>query len=115
MRMVLGVVALTMMPTALSAADIGKLSRAQPDMQLQSEKSIYDIERCIVEVDGPGIPSIYRQPDRPNHTLIAYSMNSAVIFLVGLERNETGAKVELRRGSPGFGKVRVPESLTNCF
>ena len=51
---------------------VGHYRTKSPDLDLQTKLPMYDLERCVVEIDGPSVPSVYRQPDRPNEVLIAW-------------------------------------------
>lgn len=101
--------------SALLAADIGKLNQREPDITVTSNKTIFEIERCIIEIDGVGIPSVYRQPDRPDKTQIAYSLGSGVPLLIALMQFENGSKIEIRRTTIGIRKAPLPPMLTSCF
>ena len=108
------VFALALVPVGAVASDIGRLGKLEPDITLTSTKNIFDIERCIIEMDGPGIPSVYRQPDRPQRSQIAYSAGVGVTLLITLVQESTDSKVEVRRGRLGFRKGPIPEMLKSC-
>ena len=115
MRIIFAVLLLAFTLSKAIASDIGQLSREKPEWRFSSTKSIFEIERCIIEIDGPGIPSVYRQPDRLDRAQIAYSIGTGVILFVSLFQHETGSTIEIRRGSIGLGKKSVPEKLMGCF
>lgn len=116
-RMKLSHVALLLVfiPMASYGADLGKLNQKNPETIFKSKKSIFDIERCIIELDAPGLPSVYRQPDRPKISKIAYEQGVGVIFLITLTESESETKIEVRRGILGFRKVPLPNGFEACL
>ena len=54
------------------AIHVGSYNGKDPDRVIQTQRGLYDLERCIIEIDGPSVPSAYRQPDRPGEVLIAW-------------------------------------------
>jgi hypothetical protein len=60
-------------PDIVAASDIGEAKTLAIEATYHSKRGIFDLERCIINVDSPGVPSVYRQPDLPNKSLIAYS------------------------------------------
>lgn len=55
-----------------SAADVTKLMSGTPVLTVPTDRKMYDVERCIIGVDAPNMPFIYRQPDRPDQTLVVW-------------------------------------------
>ncbi len=98
----------------LYGANLGQVLRSLIDLSYQSRKSIYDVERCIVLLDTTGIPSVYRQPDRPGKTLIAYSLGTGVPYALELTTTETGTRIDVRAQRIGVLK-RFPPSLETCL
>ena len=115
MRIFISVLGALLSTSAVLAADIGKLNQKEPDQIVSSTKTIFDIERCIIEVDALGVPAVYRQPDRPNKTQIAYSLGTGVPLLIALFQLENGSKIEIRRGVIGIRKAGLPPKLADCF
>lgn len=60
----------------MAAADgngpISKFDRRVPDVELRSEKSSGEIERCLIDLPGLQAPHVFRQPDRPNEVTIVW-------------------------------------------
>lgn len=60
------------------AADVAGLMKTQPVFSTQTNKNMYDLERCMIEVDAPIMPQVYRQPDRPQRTLFVWDGGGGV-------------------------------------
>ncbi|WP_411341326.1 hypothetical protein V6U71_05645 [Sphingopyxis sp. J-6] len=52
--------------------------KTQPVFSTQTSKNMYDLERCMIEVDAPIMPHVYRQPDRPQRTLFVWDGGGGV-------------------------------------
>jgi hypothetical protein len=59
-------------------ADVAGLMKTQPVFSVQTNKNMYDLERCMIEVDAPIMPHVYRQPDRPQRTLFVWDGGGGV-------------------------------------
>ena len=55
-----------------AAADLGKLLKSEPERFEQTRHNLFDLERCMIEVDATQLPTVYRQPDRPEIVFIAW-------------------------------------------
>jgi len=99
----------------ISAADIGKLRSKPVDLVLESSKHIFEVERCLIESDGPGVPSVYRQPDRPDFTMIAYSQGIGVPLLVELSKTNTGTRIDIRTPRLPVRKANIPSHFRTCL
>ena len=109
------VAAVLLFANPLSAADIGKTRSRPVDLILESSQNIFEVERCIIESDGPGIPSVYRQPDRPDFTTIAYSQGTGVPLLVELSRNNNGTRIAIRNPRLPVRKASIPDHFKACL
>jgi len=67
-------IALAALPygTPAFAADIVRLMGTTPIISVQSTKGMYDLERCMIEVDSPVMPQVYRQPDQPERVMFVW-------------------------------------------
>jgi hypothetical protein len=101
--------------TPLLASDIGTLRQKPVEFTYTSSKSMFDIERCAVEVDNMSVPFVYRQPDRPNEAMIAWSGGIGVPFLLNMHADEGLVTIELRRSAILIRKPPIPKGLTDCF
>lgn len=93
-------------PIAAIAGPISKWDSKKPDFDYLTRASAYDIERCIVDVDGWPLPIVYRQPDRPERTTIMY-VNDV---------NQGAGRIDLIVEADGL-RVRAwmaPKALTGC-
>lgn len=91
------------------ASDVAGLLKTQPVFSSQTGKNMYALERCMIEVDAPIMPHVYRQPDRPQRTLIVWDGGggvggvSAALQLDGIENAKVtfwGREKILRRIKP---------------
>jgi hypothetical protein len=111
-------ISLALLPISLcafpaNASDIGKARSRPIDRTYQSTKTIFEVERCFVDADLTGIPSVYRQPDIPGKTTIVYSIGVGVPILVELTSVGSGTTIEIRVQRIGLLK-RFPEELSQC-
>lgn len=74
---VAAIIAATIAVPALGA-DVAGLMKTQPVFSTQTNKNMYDLERCMIEVDAPIMPHVYRQPDRPQRTLFVWDGGGGV-------------------------------------
>lgn len=91
------------------AADLGGLLKAAPVFSESTGKKLYDLERCMIEVDAPIMPIVYRQPDRPERAMLVWDGGdgiggvSAAAQLDGLDNAKVtfwGREKILRRIKP---------------
>lgn len=115
LRKIVGTLAAIFASSAAFAADIGALNKKEPDATFTSSKTIFEIERCIIEIDALGVPGVYRQPDRPDKTQIAYSIGTGIPLLIALFQTANGSRIEIRRTKIVFSKPDLPPMLTSCF
>ncbi len=104
------IIACATLPVATKASDVAGLMKTQPVFSQVSGKRMYDLERCIVEVDAPVMPFVYRQPDRPQRVLYVWDGNgggaggvSAAAQIDGIENAKVtfwGREKILRRIKP---------------
>lgn len=108
LKITLGI-GLMIAPVVAPAADVAGLTKTQPVFSSATTKNMYDLERCIIEVDAPIMPHIYRQPDRPQRVLIVWDGGgglggvSAALQIDGIERASIafwGREKVLRRVEP---------------
>lgn len=59
---------LALLPIQAVAGPISKFDDKKPDIEQLSNVPLFDIERCLTDMDGWPVPFIYRQPDRPEET-----------------------------------------------
>lgn len=106
---------LSMLPTCVQAADLHKARAAPVEFTYESSRDIFDVERCLIEVDTPTLPVVYRQPDRPGQTLIAYSAGFGVPVLIELTAIKGGTKIEIHVSKIGFRRAPVAGGLHGCI
>lgn len=88
---------------ALSEGPVSKFNDHKVTAEYESHRTMEDVERCLIDLDGPGLPFVYRQPDRPDNTLLLWTTKGPLSAPV------TG-RVDLRR-TPGGVVVKswIPE------
>ena len=57
------------------AEDVTGLMRTKPVFTVSTDRRMYDLERCMIGVDAPVMPFVYRQPDRPDQALFVWDGN----------------------------------------
>lgn len=109
--------ALALMTVPADAADLGKALTRPITGSFTSAKSIFDIERCIVLLDNRGLPFVYRQPDRPNDALIAFSLGIVVTTVITLHQEGATTHVETRNLTGIVGGVgrKLPSGFEGCL
>lgn len=59
-----------------------------------SSKSVYDIERCLLDWGRYGFRFVYRQADRPDDVMLLFSSGTAIVTgRIDLKRVEAGPHV----------------------
>lgn len=101
-HIVLAISSVCLPVTLAIASDLGKIRSQKPDDEFVSSVSMYDIERCAIEVDALDTPTVYRQPDHPQFEMIAW----ATSILVELESTSKGTLVKTHFQTPGGRKAR---------
>ena len=94
-----------------NAADVAGLMKTQPVMSKVTGKNMYDLERCMVEVDAPIMPHAYRQPDRPQRVLMVWDGGGGVGGVSGAAQIDgiENAKVTF------WGREKILRRITPCF
>lgn len=91
------------------AADLAGLMKTQPTFTSMTNRNMYDLERCMIEVDAPIMPHVYRQPDRPQRVILVWDGGggvggvSAAVQIDGIENGKIafwGREKILRRIKP---------------
>lgn len=88
--------------SSYAAGPISKFEEKKPDLEMISAVSIFDIERCLTDMDGWPVPFICRQPDRPDETNILW------VSTYG----QTMARAHLKKAGEGVA-VRIWKSAGN--
>lgn len=77
---------LSMLASSASAYNLAKAMAGKPEAQFESSRPLYEVERCIVMLDLPSQPSVYRTPDRPDESLIHFGQTTPMAIHL-LQRN----------------------------
>lgn len=89
------------------AADVAGLMKTVPVFSKVTGKNMYELERCMIEVDGPIMPHVYRQPDRPQRVMMVWDGGGGVggRQCGGPDRWDRGCKGDVL----GQGKGAAPD------
>ena len=58
--------------TPAIAYHLTKVMSGKPEAKFQSQRPLFEIERCIVMLDLPAQPSVYRTPDKPSESIVHF-------------------------------------------
>ncbi|WP_273301260.1 hypothetical protein [Sphingomonas ursincola] len=109
MRLRIVILAALVAATPGYAADVAGLMKTVPVFSKVTGKNMYELERCMIEVDGPIMPHVYRQPDRPQRVMMVWDGGggvggvSAAVLIDGIEDAKVtfwGREKVLRRIKP---------------
>ena len=66
------VLAILLFSSPVAAYDLKKVMSGKPEAQFKSQRNFFEIERCIVMLDLPAQPSVYRTPDKPDESIVHF-------------------------------------------
>lgn len=94
------------------AADIVRLMNTTPVLSVQSSKSMYDLERCMIAVDSPVMPQVYRQPDQPERVMFVWDGTGG-----GLGGVSAAARIDgIKNGKVTFwGREKILRRIQPCL
>ena len=95
-----------------AAADLAKLLKSEPEQSEQTPHNLFDLERCMIEVDATQLPTVYRQPDRPETVFTAWDGgHDGLSGIKGVAKLEgvAGAKVTY------WGSEKILRRITPCI
>jgi len=86
-------IALLMMVLSVPAfaGAVDKFDKRVAEIEGFVAQRMFDIERCLINMDRATVPWIYRQPDRPDETLLLWPAGD----------NTIGARIDLKRQGDG--------------
>lgn len=98
---------------ATQEGPIGKFSDRKPQVKVATERSLGDVERCLIDLAGMQAPTVYRQPDRPDDaTLIWFNPNGLSSARVDLRRTQSGTEITAWMPAKFIDRCRTPTSAT---
>lgn len=93
-------IALIVMPSPAFAGAVDKFDKRRPEIEGHVNKSMYDIERCLLHMDRVTMPFVYRQPDRPDDTMLIWQgADNMISDRVDLKRDGDGTFVRSWMGN----------------
>lgn len=78
-----------------TAGPISKFQDDEPDVKTNSVVSLFDLERCLTDMDGWPVPFIYRQPDKPDEVNILWVVNAKTVGRAYLKKFSDGVEVTI--------------------
>lgn len=96
--------------SAVSAEWIGKARARPPEITLQIDKNLFEVERCMIDAPFGSIPSVYRQPDMPDRVVLAWETANFSSAITVVEMNGAGL-IELKF----WGKESAWKALHHCL
>lgn len=81
---------------AMLLGPISKFDGEAPNIDTVSPRAMFEIERCLLDMDGQPIPYVYRQPDRPDEVRLIWTYPNGI----------TGGRADLARHGEGT-RVRI--------
>jgi hypothetical protein len=91
----LPVMLLALLPLQAVAGPISKFDGKKPDIEIVSSIGLFDLERCLTDMDGWPVPFIYRQPDKPNEVNILWVVQSTTKARAHLAKVDGGVLVRI--------------------
>jgi hypothetical protein len=93
------------------AADLTGLMKTNPVASQTTSKGLYDLERCMIGVDGPSMPYIYRQPDRPERVTVVWDGTGGMggVSAAAQIDNLENARVTF------WGREKILRRITPCL
>lgn len=91
-----------------SAYNLGKVLAEKPEAVLSGPRALFDVERCIILIDEPSEPQVYRAPDRPNDSLIYYA--TGIGHPIAYKLSQEGGRTSVTM----FGTTKHRERVQAC-
>lgn len=109
MKRILTSIALVVTATSAQADKIGDMRAKEPEFTAETTMKLFDIERCVIENENISKPWVYRQPDLPDVTTLAWeSKEFSNTTLLEMKGSET---VILRF----WGKDKIWDTVLDCI
>lgn len=109
-RLLLALVIASYPAPALSGA-VDKFDSKTPEIEGYVDRSMFEIERCLINMNRITVPYVYRQPDRPDDAMLLWTgADVAVAARADLKRQGTGTYVRMWMGN---AEVRRCAPVTN--
>lgn len=82
----------------LAAGPVSKFDNNRPSADYLTLTKLEDVERCLIDLDGPGLPQVFRQPDRPDDVMLLWTakgpLSAPVMHRVDLHRTNNGTSIK---------------------
>ena len=97
MRVYLIPIGLFIASIAHADGPISKFDPEVPVIDLVTQKPIFEIERCLIDLPGLPAPQVYRQPDKPDQVTLLYLVANKTAGRIDLLRTASGTQIKGRR------------------
>ena len=67
------------------ATDLKGARERDPSAVYTTTKTLYEVERCILDLDMPDVATVYRAPDQPDQSMIYYASGARRPMVVELK------------------------------
>ncbi len=95
MRYISFTVLAALLSSAAPATKTAKFRDQKPDVSVYANQSMFDIERCMINVSMQGVTTVYRQPDRPDEVMIFWT-NAETVGRGMVEMKVRGAGTDVK-------------------
>ena len=86
---------IALIPLQALAGPISKFDEKKPDIEQVSTVPLFDLERCLTDMDGWPVPFIYSQPDKPDEINILWVVQSTTKARAHLKVVDGGVAVRI--------------------
>lgn len=77
----------------LAGGPFGKFDERPPEVDTESAVTIFDVERCLIDIPRYPAAQVYRQPDRPDQVQLLWLSDMKTIGRVDLQKSAKGTHV----------------------
>ena len=85
---------LLLAPLLIAAGPIAKFEEKPPADEYVTNRALGDVERCLINMDGMLVPRVFRQPDRPDESMVIWTApNGISVGRVDLKRDGQGTRL----------------------
>lgn len=82
---------------SMSTGKYTAIESASVSFDYESSAKLEDIERCLMDLTGSVMPTVYRQPDRVDEAMVLWIGDGEVYSRVDLKRTSSGTQIRAWR------------------
>jgi len=79
--------------TSAIAGPLSKFDKKPPVASYSSRADLYDIERCLIDMDMQTPPFVYAQPDRPDQVTLVWESAASAVGRTDLKREDKATHI----------------------